>query len=151
MSDGNRNHQDQQDDGERQDRQGQQNQQGQQSQQNQGPSTAEKVLTVISVAFAVLLFSYVAWQAVQPPDGTQPQVEVVGTDEAANGSVVVHVELTNPGNAGLISATAEASCGQPPPDVTFEYVPAGGREQGVLVCPLGTTRPDVSVSAWVPA
>lgn len=118
--------------------------------QNQGSSAAEKVLTGISIAFTVLLFSYVALQAVQPPDGTHPQAHVVGTDEASNGSVVVRVELTNAGNAGLISATVETDCERPPPDVTFEYVPAGDRERGTLVCPAGTTRPNVSVSSWVP-
>lgn len=134
-----------------QNQQEQQNQQGQGGQQNEGPSTAEKVLIGISVAFTLLLFGYVAWQAVQPPGSAHPQAKVVGTEQLSNGSVAVHVELTNPGNAGLISATVEASCDQPPPDTTLEYVPAGGREQGVLVCPPGTTRPDVSVSAWVPA
>lgn len=115
----------------------------------QGQSTAEKVLTGVSVAFTVLLFAYVAWQAVQQPDGTHPQVEIVGTDELQNGSVLVRVELTNPSDQGLVSATVEASCGRPPPDVTFEHVPAGGRDRGVLVCPPGT-RPSVSVSAWIP-
>lgn len=162
MSDGDRNRpQNQRGDQGRQDQQGQrdqggqsqqgQGQQGRQGQQNQGPSTAEKVLTGISVVFTVLLFGFVAWQAIQPPGGAHPQAEVVGTDEAANGSVLVRVELTNPGNAGLISATVEANCSQPPPDTTFEYVPSGGRERGILVCPPGTTRPNVSVSAWVPA
>lgn len=131
--------------------QGQQNQQGQGDQQDEGPSTAEKVLTGISVAFTLLLFGYVAWQAVQSPGATQPEAEVVGVERLANGSVAVRVELTNPGGSGLISATVEASCDQPPPDATFEYVPADGREQGILVCPPGTTRPNVSVSAWVPA
>jgi uncharacterized protein (TIGR02588 family) len=107
-------------------------------------------LTGVSVVFTVLLFGYVAWQAVQSPGGTHPQVEVVETNEAANGSVLVHVALTNPGDEGLISATVEADCDRPPPDATFEYVPSGGRERGVLVCPPGTTRPNASVSAWIP-
>lgn len=108
------------------------------------------MLTGISVVFTVLLFGYVAWQAVQQPSGAHPQVEVVGTEQLSNDSVAVRVELTNPGNQGLISATVEVNCDQPPPDTTLEYVPAGGREQGVLVCPPGTTQPEVSVSAWVP-
>lgn len=152
--------QDQQDESDGQNGQGQQDQQGQQNQQNQQgqggqqneeSSTAEKVLTGISVVFTVLLFSYVAWQAVQQPVGAHPQAEVVGTEQLSNGSVAVRVQLTNPGNVGLISATVEANCDRPPPDTMFEYVPASGREQGILVCPPGTTRPDVSVSSWVPA
>lgn len=140
----------QQDQQDQQRQQDQQDQQGQQDQQNGGPSTAEKVLTGISVAFTVLLFGYVAWQAVQPPGGVGPQAEVTGTEQLSNGSVAVHVELTNPGDTGLVSATVEANCDQPPSDTTLEYLPAGGREQGVLVCPPGTTRPNVSISAWVP-
>jgi uncharacterized protein (TIGR02588 family) len=118
--------------------------------QDEEPSAAAKALTGISVLLTVLLFGYVAWQAVQPPVDAHPQATVVGTDEASNGSVLVRVELTNPGDTGLISATVETDCEQPPPDVTFDYVPAGGREQGVLVCPTGTTDPNVSVSSWVP-
>jgi hypothetical protein len=108
-------------------------------------------LTGISIVFTLLLFGYVAWQTVQPPGGDHPQVEIAGTEQLSDGSVAVHVELTNPRDGGLISATVEADCDQPPPDTTLEYVPADGRERGVLVCPPGTTRPNVSVSAWVPA
>lgn len=142
--------QNQQDDRNRQDERDEQGQGDRQGQQNRSPSTAEKALTVLSIGFTVLLFGYIASQAVQPPAGVHPQAEVVGTEQLSRRSVVVHVKLTNPGNEGLISATVEASCGQPPPDTTFDYVPAGGRERGVLVCPQGTTNPTVSVSAWVP-
>lgn len=114
-------------------------------------STAEKALTVVSVAFTVLVFGYVAWHAVKPPSEVQPKAEVVGTERAANGSVLVYVRFTSPGDSGLLSATVEADCERPPPEVVFENVPAGGREQGVLVCPPGTTNPNVSVSSWIPA
>lgn len=117
---------------------------------SEGPSTAEKTLTAISIAFTLLLFGFVAWQAVQPPTGGQPQAEVLGTEEASNGSVLVTVELTNPGSAGLISATVESDCTRPPTETRFSYVPAGDREQAILVCPSGTTRANVSVSSWVP-
>lgn len=142
---------DQQDQPNQQDQHGQQNQQNQQGQQNQGPGTAEKVMTTISVVVTVLLFGYVAWHAVQPPTGATPEAQVVGTEALSNGSILVRAELTNPSHKGLISATVEASCGQPPPSTSLSYVPAGGREQAVLVCPPNTTDPSVSVSAWVPA
>lgn len=137
---------------------GQQGQSGQGSQQGQGgqgkgeqqPSTAERVLTGISVAFTLLLFGYVAWHAVQAPGGTQPQVEVVGTERLANGSVLVRVEFTNAGDEGLLSVTAQVACSQPPPDVTLENVPAGGVQRATLVCPSGTTNPDAEVTAWIP-
>lgn len=118
--------------------------------QEQGVSTAEKVLTVISVALTLLLFGYVAWQATQPTNKTLPEVSVVGTETAANGSLVVHVRLVNPGDEGLISATVEANCTQPPPDVTLDYIPADGTARGVVVCPPGPSEPSVSVSSWVP-
>lgn len=115
-----------------------------------GPSTAETVLTAVSVAFTLLLFGYVAWQAVDAPGSTQPRVEVLGTERLADGSLLVRVEFTNTGDVGLVSATVEAECGRPPPDATFEHVPAGGTQRATLVCPPGTGTPDVTVSAWVP-
>ena len=123
---------------------------GEGDEQDQEVSTAEKVLMVISVGVTLLLFGYVAWQATEPPNKSLPEANVVGTETAANGSVIVHVKLTNPGDRGLISATVKANCAQPPPDVTFDYIPADGTERGVLVCPAGTSQPSVSVSSWVP-
>ena len=121
-----------------------------QDEQGRGPSTAEKVLTAISIAFTVLVFAFVAWQAVQPPTSGAPRAKTVGVQTGPNGSTLVHVRITNPGNAGLLSATVEANCSQPPPEVAFENVPAGGQEEGVLVCPAGTTDLNVSVSSWIP-
>lgn len=126
---------------------------GQDGEQNerQGPPTAEKTITAISVAFTLLVFGYVAWHAVEPPDWSPPEVEVVGAERADDGSLLVHVQFRGSGDRGLASATVEADCAQPPPELTFEHVPAGGRERGTLVCPPGTTDPNVSVSSWEPA
>jgi hypothetical protein len=130
---------------------GRDSEQNDQENEPQGLSTAEKVITAISVAFTVLVFSYVAWHAVKPPDGTHPEVEVVGTEQADDGSVLVHVVFEGFGDRGLASATVEADCEQPPPKLTLEHIPADGRERGTLVCPPGTTDPSVSVSSWEPA
>lgn len=130
---------------------GRTNEQNDGKNEQQEPSTAEKVVTAISVAFTVLVFSYAVWHAVEPPDGTHPEVEVVGTERADNGSVLVHVLFKGSGDRGLASATVETDCTQPPPELTFEHVPADGRERGTLVCPPGTTDPSVSVSSWEPA
>lgn len=147
----------QQGNGEQQGQNGEQGNGGQRSGQDQqqdgggqSPSTAETVLTAISVVVTVLLFGYVAWHAIQPTDSIQPQVEVVETEQLSNGSVLVRVEFVNQGDQGLLSATVEVTCAQPPPDATFENVPAGGVQRAVLVCPPGTESPDVEVSAWVP-
>ncbi len=108
-------------------------------------------MTAISVVVTVLLFGYVAWHAIQPPSDVPPKAEVIETEALSNGSVLVRTQVVNRGDEGLISVTVEAGCDQPPPDTTLSYVPASGREQAVLVCPPGTTDPNVSVSTWVPA
>ena len=65
--------------------------------------------------------------------------------------MLVHVLFEASGDRGLASATVEVDCERPPPDLTFENVPADGRERGTLVCPAGTTDPNASVSSWEPA
>ncbi|WP_459194262.1 hypothetical protein [Halosimplex sp. J119] len=115
----------------------------------QGPSWAEKGVMVVSVAFTVLLFAYAGWQMVGTPTGETPQVSVEGTDPLENGSVAVTVRLRNPSDVGLVSATVEANCSSPPPEIGFSYVPAASTRTGTLVCPRRTTDPSVSVSSWV--
>lgn len=117
----------------------------------QQSSVAEKVLTAISVAFTVALFAYVIWQATFVPNGGVPRATVVGTETLSDGSVRVNVRFANPGDVGLVTATVEANCTRPPPEVQFENVPADGRREGTVVCPAGTTAPNVSVSSWVEA
>lgn len=106
---------------------------------------------IVSVLLTVVLFTFAGWQMVSGPTAAQPQATVVGTQTTANGSVVVTVELRNRQDIGLVSATVEADCDTPPPEVGFEYVPADSVRRGQLVCPPGSGTPTVSVSSWVNA
>lgn len=115
----------------------------------QSPSTAEKVVMVVSVTFTVALFAFAAWQAVSPPAGEAPTADVVGQRTTASGDVVFTVEVANPQDVGLRRATVEAACTSPPTEVGFEMVPAGGTRRGQMVCPPGTATPDVSVASWI--
>ena len=112
-------------------------------------STAEKVVMAASVAFTLALFGVAVWYALTGPGAVAPAVDVVGSQPAGNGGVAYDVELRNPGDVGLVSATVEAGCTEPPSEVVFENVPADGRRTGTVVCPAGTTDPAVTVSTWV--
>lgn len=116
---------------------------------DEGVSTVEMAVILVSVLFTLLLFGYVGWQMVAAPSGTTPSVSVVGTEPVDNGSVAVEVELRNPRGVGLVTATVQADCSSPPPQVSFSYVPAASTRTGTLICPPGTTAPNVSLANWV--
>ena len=113
------------------------------------PSTAEKAVMAISVAFTVMLFAFVIWQALMTPTGIPPQASVVGTQSMADGGVKVTVRLTNPSDVGLQMATAEVNCTSPPPQIQFQHVPADDYQIGYVKCPSGTSNPEASVSWWI--
>lgn len=106
---------------------------------------------VLSVLFTLSVIAYGGWHMATTPDGTTPNATVVETESIPSGEVAVTIRLTNPGDVGLVSATVEADCSDPPPSVQFTYVPASSTGEGTLVCPSGTTTPNVSVSNWVTA
>lgn len=110
---------------------------------------AEKVVMAASVAFTVALFGVAVWYAVTGSGAVAPTVSVVESQPTADGGVAYTVVLHNPGDVGLVSATVEAGCADPPAEVVFENVPASGRRTGTVVCPPGTTDPAVSVSTWI--
>lgn len=114
-------------------------------------STAEKVVMAPSVAFTLAIFGVPVWYALTGPGAVAPAVDLVGSQPAGNGGVAYTVELRNSGDVGLVSATVEARCTDPPTTVVFENVPAAGRRRGTVVCPPGTTEPAVSVSTWIAA
>lgn len=113
-----------------------------------GVPTAEKAVIAVSVLFTLSLFAYAGWQIATPPAVDDPQVTVVGT-EPADGGVAVTVRLRNPKDVGLVSATVQADCAAPPPQVEFSYVPAASTRTGTVVCPPGTTDPSASLANWV--
>jgi hypothetical protein len=124
---------------------------GGQSDGSPDPSIAEIAVMAISVLFTLSLVAYGGWQMATAPSATTPEATAVASESTPNGGVVVTVRLRNPGDVGLVSATVEANCTTPPPSVQFSYVPAASTREGKLVCPAGTTDPNVSVASWVTA
>ncbi|WP_255196178.1 hypothetical protein [Halorarius litoreus] len=112
-------------------------------------STVELVVMVVSVVFTVSLFLFATWQAVTGAGMAAPVVGVTETSVEPGGTVVYTLELRNPGSVGLVRATVSAACASPPVTLTFENVPAGGRRVGTVVCPAGTTDPQLTVESWV--
>lgn len=112
-------------------------------------SAAEKAVMVASVAFTVALFGFALWHALTGPGALAPTAVAVSSQPAPGGGVHYTVELRNPGDVGLVSATVEAECTDPPAELVFENVPADGRRRGTVVCPAGTDDPAVSVASWV--
>ena len=118
---------------------------------DEGPSLADRLIVVTSTVFTLLLFAYVIWQGATTPIDASPTATVVGTDTLQDGSVEVTVEFENPQDIGLVSATVEVDCGTPPPELTFDHVPADDRRTGYVICPSGTENPSASVTSWTEA
>lgn len=114
-------------------------------------TTAQKVVMAVSVVFTLSLIVYGGWQMATAEEAVTPNATVVGTQTMPGGDVAVTVQLTNPGDVGLVSTTVEANCSMPPPSVELTYVPASSTRRATLVCPSGTTAPNVSVTNWVTA
>lgn len=113
-----------------------------------GQSTVERAITVVSVVFTLAVVGVLVWQALTAPAGAQPRVSVVETGPAPGGGVGVTVELVNRGSVGVDAVTVELDCESPPPELTFQHVPASGRREGTVVCPAGTTAPNASIATW---
>lgn len=109
---------------------------------------AEKVVMGASVAFTVSLFAFAVWNAIVGASTAAPTVEVTDTETVEDG-VRYTVAVRNTGDVGFVSVTVSAGCTEPPTDVVVEDVPGGGRSVATVVCPPGTTDPDLSVSSWV--
>lgn len=109
----------------------------------------QTVVILISAALTVLLFAYAGWQIALAPQADVPEVSVVGTEQLADGSVAVRVQLETPQDAGLVSATIESNCASPPVQVQVNYVPPSSSRTATLVCPPGTTDPGASLVNWV--
>lgn len=104
-----------------------------------------------SVVFTVLLFAFVLWQASTTAAVAEPAATVTETEPLPGGDVKVTVSFRNAQDIGLVAATVEVDCDAPPPEITFEHVPAGDRRTGHVVCPSGTENPTASVSTWIEA
>lgn len=111
----------------------------------------ERILVAASVIFTVVLFSFVLWQAATTPTTAEPTATVTGTETLPSGDVKVSVSFRNAQDIGLVIATVEVDCDTPPPELTFEHVPADDRRAGYVICPPGTTNPTATVSTWTEA
>lgn len=118
---------------------------------DEGTSPGERLLMAVSVAFTLLLFAFALWQGVTTPTAAEPTASVAGTETLPDGDVRVAVVLRNAQDTGLVLATVEVDCGTPPPELTFEHVPADDVRTGHVRCPPGTEAPNATVSAWTEA
>lgn len=118
---------------------------------DEGSSLAERVFMAMSVIFTVALFSFVIWQASTTPTMVEPSATVTDTEQLPGGEVKVTVSFRNPQDVGLVMATVEVDCDTPPPELTFELVPADDQRTGHVICPPGTTDPTATVSTWTEA
>lgn len=111
----------------------------------------DRILMAISAVFTVALFAFVIWQGVTTPSAGVPTAQVTGTETLQDGDVRVAVTFRNPRDVGLVLATVEVDCDTPPPELTFEHVPADDRRTGHVICPSGTENPNATVSTWIEA
>lgn len=116
--------------------------------ENEDVPLFEKAVMAVSVLFTLSLFGFAVWQSLTGAGAVAPAVGLTGSEASADG-IQYTVELRNEGDIGLVSATVEVGCTDPPITFTFANVPAGGRRVGTVVCPPGTSDPTVSVVAWV--
>lgn len=109
------------------------------------PTRPELAVAGVSVLLTALLFGYVAWHGVTTPDAN-PEAAVVET-ELDGDTLLVTVEVTNPGGPGLRSVTVSVDCANE--SLTFTHVPTEDYRTGTVVCPAGTTDPTATVDGWV--
>ena len=111
----------------------------------------ERVIVFVSVTVITLMLGYVAWQAVATSEVVDPDATVVEVQTTTDGDRLrVTVRLANEGGTGLSSAKVTVQCGTEVRSLTFEHVPAGGQQTGMVICPTGTT-PEAAVDTWMRA
>lgn len=115
------------------------------------PGRLDRGLMILSALFTLALLAYVTWHAVTAPDGTPPTAEVVSMEPLPDGELLLRIRLVNAGSTGLLRAEVEIACGDPPPTIQFEQVPAGGVRYAHVTCPPGTVAPQVSVVSFIEA
>lgn len=116
---------------------------------NSAPSVPQKAVMVISVALALVLLGYAGWQILYGSPPSSPEASVVDTSQLPDGEVAVTVRIRNSNDRGLVRATVEADCADPPPQIEFTYVPSHDTRTATLVCPPATSNPNATVVAWV--
>lgn len=114
-------------------------------------SWAEKAFMAVSVLVTLALFSYLGYQAVTAPEVAMPTARIEQVEPQEDGSYVVTVRLENVGGKGLRSAVVDVNCGDPPPSITLDNIPAESHRIAKLTCPPGEPPTEASVSAWFSA
>jgi hypothetical protein len=112
------------------------------------PSLWEKLMMVASALVTIGLVAYTAYHGLSAPSEAPPRVEIVGAEPGPGGEVVLLIELSNDAAVGLLRAVVEVDCDDPPPEATFEQIPAGGRDSARLVCPPGKENPKARLVMW---
>jgi hypothetical protein len=112
----------------------------------------ERVVAVGSIAFTVLLLSYIIWQGATTGAGAISTVTVERVESPPHGDggpegLRVTVRLENQGGRGVESATVAVECGDARRTVQFTHVPGDGHETATVTCPVGTT-PTAAVESW---
>lgn len=112
----------------------------------------EQAVAVVSIAFAVLLLSFVLWQgattqAEATPTATVESIESPPFGDGGPEQTRVAVRLENRGGSGIESATVAVQCGDAGRAIQFTHVPGGGHKTAMVVCPVGTT-PTAAVESW---
>jgi hypothetical protein len=112
----------------------------------------ERVVAVVSIAFTVLLLSFVLWQGATTGSGAIPTATVERVESPPHGDggperLRVTVRLENQGEGGIESATVAVECGDARRTVQVTHVPGDGHKTATVTCPVGTT-PTAAVESW---
>lgn len=113
------------------------------------PSAIEIAFMILSALVTLALFGFLVYQAASAPQTGEPTAELLGMETLEDGSVLVEVGVHNHARQGLLVVEVEVQCDDPAPSLTFQNLPAEGRRKGTIVCPPGTTAPEVSISGWI--
>lgn len=114
-----------------------------------GPGALAVALVVASALLTAGLFGFLVHQAVTSSEGTRPEVAVASTERLPGGGLVVTVSVANHADGGFRQVVVSVDCGETPPEVTFENVPAEGRREAEVMCPPGTPGPpDATLVTW---
>ena len=112
----------------------------------------ERVVAVASIAFTVLLLSFIVWQGATTGAGATPTATVEAVESPPYGDggperLRVTVRLENRGGSGIESVTVAVECGETPRRVQFTNVPGGGHKTATVLCPVGSV-PTAAVESW---
>ncbi|WP_380677040.1 hypothetical protein [Salinigranum sp. GCM10025319] len=112
----------------------------------------ERLVSGVSVAFTLVLLSYVLWQGATAPAGAAPTASVESVesppyDDGGPATLRVTVRIENRGGTGLESVVVGLDCGDAERTIRFAHVPGNGHRTATATCPIDTT-PTAIVESW---